>query len=253
MSYVLAFQPDVPDAEIVCSGAPCAADAPREPMSIARRPAERRARADRLEADDGPWASTVRLPWGLELRLLNISSTGVLGGTSSRATHDGSSQAALAGPDTEIVVGATFVRGDVAFANGLGVTYHIAATFERRLDLLPAAAAPQRRPAGPGTLAHLLARVAQELEDAPSLTRRAAFERGVRELVAARDVRLRNAAGGALEGETTVCFSVPAAAGVGTVLQATFASGAEPTREVLRLLRAAAGLAGVLLEFDTPL
>ncbi len=230
-------------------------EAPREPMSILRRPDERHTRADRLDPMDVPWVSTVRLPWGLELRLLNISSTGLLVESGSRLSQDNLNQLTLCGPDTEIVVGATFVRSEVAFVNGLGVKYHIAATFERRIDLLPAAAEAPRAlpPSAPGTLAHLLARIAAELEDASPFTRRAAFERGVRALVAARDVRLRDAAAAPLDGETMVCFSVPAAGGVGTVLQATFEAGAEPTREVLRLLRAAASLAGVILEFDKSL
>jgi hypothetical protein len=228
-----------------------AADAPREPLSIVRRPHDRHARAARLAGNDVPWVSTVRLPWGLELRLLNISSTGVLLESGSRLTQENVNELTLCGLDTNIVVGATFVRSEVAFVNGLGVKYHIAATFERRIDLLPPAVQPRRAlPAAAGTLTHLLTRIAAELETASPSKRRAAFERGVRDLVAAREVRIRESASASAGGEATVCFDVRTAGGVDTVLEATFERGTEPTREVLRLLRAAAGLAGVILEFE---
>jgi hypothetical protein len=225
------------------------------PTSVVRRLHDRYPRAERRDGGDVPWVSTVRLPWGLELRLLNISSTGVLLESGSRLTQENVNELMLCGPDTDIVVGATFVRSEVAFVNGLGVKYHIAATFERRLDLPPASAvmlAQDRSPAPAGTLTRLLARIAAELEGAPPLARRAAFERSVRELVAARDVRIRESVTAAADGDATVSFSVPSADGVDTVLQATFERGAEPTRDVLKLLRAAARLAGVILEFDTP-
>jgi hypothetical protein len=229
------------------------AEVTARPTSIVRRAEDRYARAERRDHSDVPWLSTVRLPWGLELRLLNISSTGVLLESGSRLTQDNVHELTLCGPDTDIVVGATFVRSEVAFVNGLGVKYHIAATFERRLNLPPATAAPATAVAPPGTLGHLLARIATELEGASQFTRRTAFERGVRELVAARDVRIREMANAPADGEATVCFSVPSVGRVDTVLQATFEHGAEPTRDVLKLLRAAAGLAGVILEFDAPL
>ena len=84
---------------------------------------------------DVPWLSTIRLPWGLEVRLLNISSTGMLIETGSRFTPGGVTDLQLCGPETHLVISACFVRSEVAAVDGCGVKYHAAATFKEPLDL----------------------------------------------------------------------------------------------------------------------
>ena len=65
--------------------------APQKPLSIMRKPVDRRRpRAVRLEVVDLPWLSTVSLPWGLEMRPLNISSTGLLLESRSRSRRGAS-------------------------------------------------------------------------------------------------------------------------------------------------------------------
>jgi hypothetical protein len=84
---------------------------------------------------DVPWLSTVKLPWGLEVRVLNISSTGMLIETGSKFTPGTVTELQLYGPETDLVVSACFVRSEVALVDGRGVKYRAAATFKKQLDL----------------------------------------------------------------------------------------------------------------------
>ena len=111
------------------------ATAPHDGPSIFRRPADpRRPRAERLDCGDVPWLSTVRLPWGLDARVLNISNTGVLLESGSRVITGSVVELDLRGPEWTVAVQARFVRSEVASVKSLGVKYHIAAEFKRRLE-----------------------------------------------------------------------------------------------------------------------
>ncbi len=108
--------------------------APADTTSIVRRPDPRRPRAERQESEDAPWLSTVRLPWGYDARPLNISNTGVLLESGSKVTPGTVVELDLCGPEWRMAVQARFVRSEVAHVNGLGVKYHIAAEFKKRLE-----------------------------------------------------------------------------------------------------------------------
>jgi hypothetical protein len=103
--------------------------------SIVREPVDRRRpRAERRERGDVPWLSTVKLPWGLDARPLNISSTGLLLESGSKITPGSVAELKLHGPEWQIAIPACFVRSEVALVNGLGVKYRAAAAFENRLE-----------------------------------------------------------------------------------------------------------------------
>jgi hypothetical protein len=109
--------------------------APQKMPSIVRGPVDqRRPRAERRERGDVPWLSTVKLPWGPDASVLNISTTGLLLESGSKVTPGSIAELKLCGPEWEIAIPARFVRSEVAIVNGLGVKYHIAATFEKRLE-----------------------------------------------------------------------------------------------------------------------
>ena len=106
-----------------------------EGRPIHQRRACERHRAERRMAGDVPWLSTIKLPWGLEVRLLNISSTGILIETGSKFTPGIVTELRLCAAESELVISACFVRSEVASVDGRGVKYHAAATFEKQLDL----------------------------------------------------------------------------------------------------------------------
>jgi hypothetical protein len=94
-----------------------------------------RHRAARQTGADVPWLSSIKLPWGLAVRLLNISSTGMLIETGSKFTPGSDTHLQLSGPETDLVISACFVRSDVAAVDRRGVTYHAAVSFKKQLDL----------------------------------------------------------------------------------------------------------------------
>ena len=93
-----------------------------------------------------PWLSTVKLPWGPDARVLNISSTGLLLESGSKVTPGSTAELKLSGPDWQIAIPACFVRSEVGPVNGQGVKYHIAAEFETPLEF---PATPQLSSAAP--------------------------------------------------------------------------------------------------------
>jgi hypothetical protein len=133
-----------------------------EPLSILRKPAEPTPRAERLDRSDVPWILTVKLSSGLEVRLMNISSTGTLIESGEKLAHDSVKEVRLCGPDSEIVIPARFVRSEIADVTARGVRYQIGIAFD---DYVPLDA-PRRDSAGPAGERQLRARVSGELEKA---------------------------------------------------------------------------------------
>src|SRR6202035_1478525 len=105
----------------------------KEGGPIDQRRARERHRAARRMGGDVPWLSTIKLPWGLEVRLLNISSTGLLIETGSKFTPGLVTNLRLCAAETELVISACFVRSEVATVDGRGVKYHAAAAFKEQL------------------------------------------------------------------------------------------------------------------------
>ena len=222
-----------------------------ETLSIFRAPLARHSRAERRERGDVPWLSTVRLPWGLEVRLLNISSTGLLLESGSKLTPGNVTELRLCGPDTELVLPVRFVRSEIGAVDHVGVTYRTAATFEKALKLLGPARTFSRETSSPATaLSHLLARVSGELDRGPHASLRTALERGVRQAVTARSIHIRDVPIAPTDGSESIYFTLTTRVGPPAILQAMFAPGYEPTDLEFKLLKAAAGLAAVVLEFD---
>ncbi len=209
-------------------------------------------RAHRWERGDLPWLSGVKLPWGLEVHLLNISKSGLLVESRSRLTWGTPMAFHLWGPNKTLTLPARIVRCQVGRVDGRGVTYHAAAVFDKHVDLL------ERRPttltklaAAPKALAELLVRVMSEHESgADSAALRTTFEQGVGLVVGAQVIEIRNDLDGPGNGSERVYIPVLASRGFDTTLQATFGSDARPGEEQIRALTAAATLAGFLLQFE---
>jgi PilZ domain len=107
---------------------------PHGPSVVSQPVDRRRPRAERRERGAVPWLSTVKLPWGSDARVLNISSTGLLLESGSKVTPGSTAELKLSGPDWQIAIPACFVRSEVGPVNGLGVKYHTAAEFETPLE-----------------------------------------------------------------------------------------------------------------------
>jgi hypothetical protein len=117
-------------------------DTVSEALSLTRLEAElcsyveRQARAPRWNPHQLPWLNAVKLTWGVELRLLNISSSGLLVESGMRFTMGHRAEFQLVGPDEEVIVKARVVRSDVSSVNSLGVKYVAAAAFDRPFEIL---------------------------------------------------------------------------------------------------------------------
>jgi len=227
-------------------------DAHDQQLSLVRpRSAVAQHRADRLTASDLPWLSAVKLPWGGEATLLNLSRTGVLVETLSKFTPGSSAAIELCSADDVVVVPARFVRSDVVTVDGRGVRYRAAAVFEKEIDLeelgvsLPAAAS------GPKEIAEWLRKLANDIyrsRDPGALRRR--IKDGLTRLVSARDVEIRRAPVPPPDGCESFYFTVADRAPHRSVLQVTFDEGHVPSELDFRILQAGAALATVLSQFE---
>ena len=181
--------------------------------------------------------------------MLNISSTGLLLESKCRLELGRIAELTLCGPDAEVVVTASIVRSEVAHVDGLGVKYHVAATFDQPLEL---PTDPKARAAGvpATTLGELMTQVSADLDRGSRASRRATLERNIRRLVAAREIQIREEPIAASPGGVSMSFSAPTISGSRAIVQALFDRGSEPTPLERKLLRAAAGLAAVVLDFD---
>jgi hypothetical protein len=212
----------------------------------------KRCRAHRWETADVPWLSAVKLPWGLEVKLLNISKSGLLVESGSKLDPGSTTTFHLSGSNKDLTVSARIVRSQVGAVTSRGVKYLAAALFDKTIDALEQRrATPQRSIAAPKALADLLARVMEERENGsdPAMLR-ASFEEGIKRLVSAREVEIREEVDAATDGSEFVCFPVPANRGFRTTLQATFEPNDTPQADEVRILKAAATLAGFILQFE---
>ncbi len=213
--------------------------------------ADERRTAERLRGGDVPWLSAIKLSWGPEVALVNISSSGVLVETGSKFVPGSTTELHLSGPETSLIMPVTFIRSEVASIDGFGVKYHAAAAFEKELNLSRARRQDARPVSPPHALADLLARVlaesAEEPEPAP-----ARFAKGLRQLVHARDVQIRTTAMSPAGGRETLYFDIPGTDRTCGILQVVFERNYDVSDSEFRLLKAAAWLAAALLEFDRP-
>jgi hypothetical protein len=220
-----------------------------DPLAAFRRlPDDRCDREHRRTPEEVPWLSSVKLSWGLEVSLLNISSTGMLVETTSKFAPGSVTEFELSGPDSSLVVPARFVRSEVAAADPLCVKYHAAVVFAKKVnfpELVGLAGG-----SSPKALADLLTYVVTDHRGAQPASLRARFEQGLLKLVSARQIRITDVPTRPPVGTESMCFAVPSPAGSSSILQVTFDPDYELGQLEFRFLRAAAALAGVILEME---
>jgi len=214
--------------------------------SVPGLPSDRR-RAPRRRASDVPWLCTVRVPGVSRVSVVDISSAGVLLETTTRLV-DGTVQLELLGQDSDVSVPARMVRMHVAAVDGMGVRYHAAVAFAREIDLVGLHGS-SRSPLTPRALGDLLSRVLSEIDRSEPAALRGRFEQEVRRLLRVRDVRIRQTPAIAERGADSVYFTIPSGSATPPILQAVFDPDYTPTASEFRLLKAAARLAAVVLEF----
>jgi hypothetical protein len=185
-----------------------------------------------------PWFSSISVPWAVDLRLINISRTGLLVESGARIAPGAIMSFRIFGQGRDLSMPARIVRSEVAKVDRLGVKYHAAAVFDYTFDtLMP----EDTDPMDPET--HLAALVSSVLTHAEAGSRpadlRIEFEAGVMKIVTARDVRLRDVPMVENNGCDSVYFAIPESNGP-AVLQATFEAGYEPTADEFAALKAAA-------------
>jgi hypothetical protein len=198
-----------------------------------------------------PWLSGLKLAWGQELQLVNISSTGVLVETGSKLAPGSTSELHLSGPETSLVVPVRFIRSDVARIDGLGVRYHAAAAFAKEIDL----DRPRRHYASSTMSAQKLAHLLGDVLAAADESREPAharFAQGLRQLVGARDVQVRTGSAGSVGGRETLYLDVPGDDRARRTLQVMFERGHNVTDQEFRLLKAAAWMTAAVMELEGP-
>jgi hypothetical protein len=193
------------------------------------------------------------LPWGLEVGVVNISTSGILLESTSKITPGNVVDLQLIGRGlTGVSMPARLIRTDVGSVSSQGVKYRVAAAFDRELDLgvevaqqFSATSSPT-----PKALADLLVHVLSDVSfDSRSAAPRAKFEQGLRRLMPLRDVQLRQAPVSPNDQDDSVYFNVPHESGVSAIMQVVFERHHQPSSNEFKLLKAAAGVAGVVLEF----
>ena len=218
------------------------------PMTLQR---QRHNRARRLTQEDLPGRCTLTTPAGLIVRMVNVSSTGVLFESPLKFVPESDLSLSLLGPQTNLDIRARIVRSEVSAVTGLGVTYRTAAAFNDKVELYSAFAARAiDSMATPQALADLLVRVTTALyQNQSSDDARAAFTSGLRQMVPTCNVTLNDTLVKPNDGGDSIFFTVPGARPA--ILQATFDPEHEPSREEFKLLRAVAAIASVILEFES--
>jgi hypothetical protein len=211
-------------------------------------PGDRR-RARRRACGDIPWLWTVKLAGGSQVNVIDISSTGVLLETASRLADGSTVDLQLLGEDTNVIVPARMLRTQVASVDGLSVKYRVAAAFAYHLTL-PGLEQTSAAPPVSKVVADLLSRVLGSLDRCSGeAALRTRFEDELRRVLPVRDIQLRETPVIAERGAESVYFTVPHGSGARPILQAIFEPDYAPTAKDFRLLKAAASLAAVVLEF----
>lgn len=217
---------------------------------LGRVHANDRRRARRRLSGEMPWLWTVKLPWSADVKVVDISSQGVLLETTSKITPGCTVDLQLVGEDTNLCVPARMTRSEVAAVDAVGVRYRVAAAFARDVDILGLEPESAAASVGPAALADLLARVLGEVNHGSgSVAPRARFEQGLRRLLPVRDIQFRLTPIIPNEGSESIYFTVPRVFGPRPILQAIFEPDYQPSEMEFRLLKAAASLAAVVLEF----
>lgn len=104
-------------------------------------------RAPRWERSDLLWLESIRLTWGADLHLVNLSSSGLLVESGIRMTVGNLTDFQFADREEhDYVMSGRVVRSDVASVNAMGVKYVTAAVFDKPFESIgPNASAPPPR------------------------------------------------------------------------------------------------------------
>lgn len=204
------------------------------------------ARAPRWTRSDLPWLSTIKLSWGPSLRLLNISSSGMLIESGVRLSPGSATSFKLGGSGIDLVVPARIIRCRVADVDAFGVRYESAAAFDQPVEALMAV--DEGADDATTKLADLVRTVQQRAACGTSRAElRAEFEAGVLGLITAHDVRLRDVPVVEDDGRESIYFTIPTSDHSEAVLQVTFNAHDEPNTEDFAVLIAAAEAAARVL------
>ena len=238
----------LPDTSLIVRQ-PRIADLARRHFETDRSGPERR-RALRRRRDEMPWLWSVKLPWGSQVRVVDMSSTGALIETAAKLTAGASVDLKMIGEQANLLVPARTVRSEIAAHDVMGVVYRVALEFAMELEMFGTHPLSPTAALRPHTLADLLTRVMAEVERTTSPSDVwTKFEQELRRLVPAREIQLRpSPADTRLAGES-VYFTVPRPSGPGMVLQVTFENGYQPSVVEFRFLQAAAAAAAAVAEF----
>jgi len=218
--------------------------APAEPIAL---PNDKDRRCAHRSPQQSPWLWTVRMPWGTDVELVNISRTGVLIESGSKVTPGVTLELQLSGLGLQRIMMARFVRSEIAHVDRMGVRYHAAAQFEQPLDILPAHG-ESTSPSTSESLSRLVTAVLSD-QDQPE-TASVRFARGVRGLVQARDVLIRRAPITPAGDGESIYFNVSGEGDSRTIMQVMFEHDHSVTAAEFRLLKAAAVLTAGVLELE---
>jgi hypothetical protein len=208
-------------------------------------PRDRR-RASRRMAGDLPGLWSIRLPWGSDVRLVDISNSGVLFESPSKISPGVTVDLQIFGDQRNVFVPARMVRSEVSRVDALGVKYQMAAAFGRDVRLMDFD--PEAGLSSPRVLTDLLTRVLCEKEGpatAADISRR--FESELRRLLPRRDIQIRTTPPTAQTAES-IYFTLDKGTVSRRILQVTFEPGSAPSEMEFKLLKTAANLAAVALE-----
>jgi hypothetical protein len=202
-------------------------------------------RARRRTMAEVGWLSSVKLSWGQHLRVVNISSSGVLVESGMRLSPGSVTRFHIEGSDTALVVPARVVRCRVSDVDSLGVKYETAAIFDRPVDALTVECDTRDIDS---RLDDLLDHVQQRAGcGASAADLRMTFETGILDLISAGEVRLRDVPVVENDGRDSVYFTIPTQDGAAAVLQVTFNPNDAPGPEDFDVLTAATAAAALVL------
>ena len=186
--------------------------------------------------------------------VVDISSLGVMLETSSELAPGRFVHLEMHGSNANLSVAARLVRTETIRVNDSDLRYRVAAAFAREIDLSALRQSFDTPPQSPKVLGDLLGRVLADAgwkSSAKTLCSR--FEDQLRTLVQLQDVKIRAIPANAPAGCASLCFDIPTASGDARLfLQAVYGPGRQPSALDVRLLRAAASVAGVVLEVAGP-
>jgi hypothetical protein len=221
---------------------------PAAGVSILHPPADpARGRSNRVDRQELPLLASVRLPWGIEVNLLNLSNTGMLVETSTKLTPGNTISIELCGTDSSVVVPARFLRSEIVGVDGRGVRYRTAVVFEKEIDVNQLRREADRAVSASNNVAEWLRQLSIALERGgdPDLLRER-IKAGLRKLLSARDVDIRNEPVPPPEGCDSIYFTVALEGEGRGVLQITFEPGHAPTDLDFKILQAAAAVTSVM-------